>query len=437
MAGCRSSNEAEATPTTAAATADTAQGGEQAETNEQAPDQDSGQPVDASTTDAAPAEEPVQVGMGSIPLEGTVILWHSWAQSEADALNEILGQLQSENPNLTIETLFVAYADLEQAYIEAVQAGAGPDLVLAPNWWLGNFADAGVIAPLEPLLANDALAAYWPATVDNLSWAESQYGVPVSFELVSLFYNSSLIAPENLPASTADMLTSVTGENGSGIGLYNSLYHLYWGIPAFGGQVMDASGRAIMDQGDGSAEYLSWLVAMNQSPRVFVDLDYGMLLDRFKKGEYAFFVDGPWSIPELSQALGVNLRVAPLPSGPASPARPWLSADGFFVNPLLSLPQQQLALATALELTNVPSSNLLGDVARKLPANRSAQVSDPLLQGFIAQAETADPMPSRPEIYHVLGYGGDMLIKALNGVSDPQEVVIETAALINDANGIE
>ena len=58
-----------------------------------------------------------------------------------------------------------------------------------------------------------------------------------------------------------------------------------------------------------------------------------MLLDRFTKGEFAYFVDGPWAAAQLSAALGDDLMVIPLPAGPAGPAQPWLYSDGVFVNP--------------------------------------------------------------------------------------------------------
>lgn len=386
---------------------------------------------------AATEEEPAEVAVGSLPLEGSVVLWHSWAGREADALNEILGQVQGANPSLAIETLFVAYADLEQSYIEAVQAGGGPDLVLAPNWWLGNLVDTQAVAPIDELVNDQELSAYWPATVENLSWFGRAYGIPVNFELVSLFYNSSLVDPQNLPNSLEAMLTASTEDASGtmGIGLYNSLYHLYWGFPAFGAQMLDAQGKVILDQSPGAAGYLTWLIQMDQAPNVYIDLDYGMIIDRFKKGEFAFFVDGPWSIPELQQALGENLQVAMLPHGPNGPSKPWLSADGYFLNPNRPEDEQKLAAAAALALTDSQSGIRLAQIGAKLPANQQVPISDPLLSGFMSQARDAEPMPSTPEIYQVLGYGGDMLVKALNGVSDPNETVIETTALINEETG--
>ena len=60
---------------------------------------------------------------------------------------------------------------------------------------------------------------------------------------------------------------------------------------------------------------------------------------------------------------------------------------------------------------------------------------DPLLQGFMEQAATAQAMPHQPEMEAVWGYAGDMFIKVLNNVMSPEAAATETAALINEANG--
>ncbi|MEM7130171.1 MAG: extracellular solute-binding protein [Chloroflexota bacterium] len=373
-------------------------------------------------------------GTTSLSLEGTVVIWHSWTGAEADAFNEILGRTQTDHANLIIDTLFVAYSDLEESYIDAVSSGGGPDLLLAPNWWLPNLIQGQSIAPLIDLMPTEELTRYWPAAVENLAVGGTPYGVPATVEVVSLYYNQSRVAPGALPKTTDELLSLVRTNGSPGLGLYNSFYHLQWGLSAFGTQLLDGSGKAILDQSPGTVQYLLWLIQLDESPGVYIDTDYGMLVERFKKGEYAFFVDGPWSLSELKEALGDQLQVALLPAGPIGQARPWLTSEGFFVNPNKGKDTQGLAAQVALELTDGESGQLFLQIARLLPATRGVQGPDPLLNGFMAQAEQAESMPSIPEIQQALGYGGDMLIKALNGVADPQEIVAETTALINEAN---
>jgi maltose-binding protein MalE len=130
------------------------------------------------------------------------------------------------------------------------------------------------------------------------------------------------------------------------------------------------------------------------------------------------------------------LVVVPLPAGPAAPAQPWLYSDGLFINPSVSPAQQALALTVAQAMTTGAGAQALATGGTLLPAARDVDLSaQPLLQGFARQAETAIAMPTRPEMDQVWGYGGDMLIKTLTGLTPPPAIVAETTALINEANG--
>ena len=375
----------------------------------------------------APAPSPT-------PTTGTLVLWHSWAQAEGEALAQILTDFQHLYPGLTVETLFVAHDDLLQSYAQAVQSGGGPDLLLAPNWWLQEMVELGIAQSLEEVVLSEELAEYWPATLDSLRWNKVLYGLPTHFKLPSLYVNQAIAPPQGPPATTGDMLELARQNTIFGTGLYASLFHLYWGFPAFGAQLTDDGGRVILDHNDGAAAYLTWLTDLDEAQGSYVDLDYGMLLDRFKKGEFAFFVDGPWALPDLRGALGGNLSLAPLPSGPAGPARPWMYADGVFINPVSSLQQQRLALLLARHLTGPDAGSHMAQIAALLPADRQANLGhDPMLAAFVAQAATAEAMPTTAEMDQILGYGGDMIIRALGRTDEPAIIVAETAALINDA----
>lgn len=383
----------------------------------------------ASTPTVIPTPTPIP------PIAGNVILWHSWVGADGDALAALLLALKEKYPDLQVDTLFVAYNDLPQSYAEAVQAGGGPDLVLTSNWWLGEMVAANVVQPLDELLPSATLSSYWPATLDSLRWQGKLYGLPTNFELISLFYNRALIGADQLPTTTDELLAVARANPQQGIGLYATLYHLYWGFPAFGAQLLDNGGKVILDQNSGAADYLTWLDTLHGINGSFIDDDYGMLLDRFKKGEYAFFVDGPWSIAELQGALGDNLAVTQLPAGPVGPAQPWLSADGLFLNPRATAEQQRLALVVAQHFTSAESGLLLAERAQRLPANRTVQINNALLQGFLQQADAAQALPMIPEMAEVWGYGGDLLLRVLAGDEAPAQVVVETATLINEANG--
>lgn len=392
------------------------------------------QPVPAENGTPAPVED---AGTPApTPVAGQLVLWHSWAQAEGDALAANLTRLAATYPDLRIDTLFVAPNELVSSYADAVQAGTGPDFVLAPNWWLHDLVAVQAVLPVDPLLPAGALDPYWPATLDSLRQNGQLYGIPVNYQTVALFVNTSLVGSAAIPTTTDELLATARTTTTLGAGVYASLFHAYWGFPAYGATLLDAQGKAVLDQSAGSADYLAWLIALNSTPGSYVNQDYGMLLDRFKKGEFAFFIDGPWAAADLRAALGDGLQVTTLPAGPAGPAQPWLYTDAFLINPNQPPAQQELALRAALALTGPEAGTMLAQTGGLLPAAREVDLSStPLLQGFAAQVATAVPLPLNAEMREVWGYGGDMFVKALAGVTPPPAVVAETTALINEANG--
>jgi arabinogalactan oligomer/maltooligosaccharide transport system substrate-binding protein len=341
-----------------------------------------------------------------VPYSGKVVLWHSWAGKDGEALDAILRSLRERFPGVQVDTLFVAYPDLAQSYADAVRAGSGPDLMLGPNWWLGDLLSANAVLPLNQFLTGEVINSYWPAAVENFMRDGQLYGLPTNVESVALFINRALADPAAVPATTDELLARAQANPAEGIGIYNNLYHLFWGIPAYGGQLFDGDGVAVLEQQGDVAGYLRWLKEIKATPGSFVESDYGALKERFKKGEFAYFIDGPW-----------------------------VSADGVLINPAISAEQIPLALLVAGFLTGSESGATLGQVAGRLPANRSAAMTDnPLLQGFFAQAGAGVAMPNIAEMRPVWGYGGDMFIKVVDGGEQPDAVVVQTSALINEVN---
>lgn len=390
----------------------------------------------AAPTAVAFADSPANPQSRIAVLVGTVKLWHSWADKDGDALTAIVERFHQTNSNVRVETEFVEYGELARSYAEAVKNGEGPDLILAPNWWIRELAASKVLLPIGNQITAQERAQFIPATIDNLVWEGTLYGLPTDYELVALYFNRRLLNETKLPSTVDDLIQLAEESPSQGAGIYASFYHLAWGIAAYGGQLFDEDGRVVLEQTPAAADFLTRLQRADSTPGIFVSLDYGMLMDRFKKEEFALFVDGPWSVGELRQRFGEDLGVTTLPAGLSGPARPWLSADGVFLNPTTPVEQRDLALTFARHMTNGESASTVARIAGRLPAHRDADLSgDPLLVGFAEQAGYAVSQPHYLELDEVWGYANDMITQVLRGTATPEEAVLEASTLINEANG--
>ncbi len=393
-------------------------------------------PTTAAAAATPTAESTPEAAQPARPPDATTVeLWHSWSGSEGDALTNILSRFQQLRPDIRVQSHFVAYGDFAQAYTEAARARGGPDLIMAPGWWLRQLAAEDLLLPLDTWVPANERAQFIPATVENLTWRGRLYGLPTHYELVALYFNRRLLADDNLPATTDDIIDLAQASPSQGIGIYTNFYHLFWAIPAYGSALFDENGRVVLDKSTGTAQFLSWLLRAQETPGIFTALDYGMLMERFKKEEYALFIDGPWSIRELRERFGDDLGVAPLPDGPGGPARPWLGADGVFLNAAVPDERLEHALALARHITGADSASQLAQIAGRLPAHKDADLGgDALLTGFSFQADTALALPHHAEMDEVWGYAEEMIAQALDRAATPEEAVVQAATLINEAN---
>jgi arabinogalactan oligomer/maltooligosaccharide transport system substrate-binding protein len=328
--------------------------------------------------------------------------------------------------------LAVSFDELRNTYETASASGGGPDLFIAPTDWVGGMAEAGLIAPIDDLADEDFLGRFIPTTVDALRYQGELYGIPESFEAVAMFYRTDLV---DAPPTTLEDWLAMAAE-GNQIAINSGFYHSFWGIQAFGGQLFDENGVVILDQG-GTADYLNWMAEAKEAPGVVMDPDGGKLDSLFKEGEVAFVLNGPWASGDYQGAekIAGNVGVAPIPAGPAGASGPFLGIKEFLFNSASSDDQLLLALEFVKFVTNVENETMLMEQANHLPANKNVDTSgNPIVAGFVAQAETAVPFPNIPEMGAVWGPAGDMITKVIEGAASAEEAIAEAVSLINQAN---
>ena len=100
-----------------------------------------------------------------------------------------------------------------------LRSGSGADIYAIDGIWVGEFADAGYIKPIEDLVGKDKADAWegWsqiPTSVQgNMSYNNKRYGVPSGTDGRVIFFNKKLFAQAGLPAdwqpkSWDDIVTS-------------------------------------------------------------------------------------------------------------------------------------------------------------------------------------------------------------------------------------
>ncbi|OQY19935.1 MAG: hypothetical protein B6I34_09045, partial [Anaerolineaceae bacterium 4572_32.1] len=369
----------------------------------------------------------VQVRYAGEKADKTVTLWHFYDPDRPGAplLERLLEDVQMADPGLTVRAEYIPFAEIHDRYRQEVAAGGGPDLVLIANDQLGEMAREGLVLNLDPYL-DGKLDGISDMGLEGMRIEGKLYGVPKSAKVMALFYNRSWL---DAPPATTDELLQIVKE-GAPLTLWAGAYPLFGWSGAFGGQLMDADGRCIADQG-GWVEALEYLLALQEAGATF-EWEHSVAAEPFRAGETPLFIDGLWSLESYRESHGENLGVAPLPAGPGGPANPLNRIDGFYVNP--NSESVQAAVDVALFLTSRDSAQLWADKAWDVPVRIDVNIPNPLLETFVEVSATGFQQPHSPALAHYWGPFDDMFRRVLEGEVSPIEGVIEACAAMNEAS---
>jgi len=360
-------------------------------------------------------------------IEGDITLWHAYQSGSTDesALSALIKNAQDHFPDLSVNVLQIPASEIVRDYQIDVIAGGGPDMFLAPNNGLGNWARDGLVLPLDTYIEG-RLEGVSEKAIEAMVVDESIYGIPESSMVVALYYNKSLI--ESPFRNTEELLQLV--QEGKIIANVLSAYYLFGWSGGFGGRLLDDSGNCIADK-EGWVEAMQYLVDLKQAGGIF-EPNYETAEAFFLREDAAMFVNGSWSYPKYKQSFGDNLGVVPLPSGPAGPAAPLIGADGFYINP--NSQNVEAALELALFLTNQESSQSFAEFAGHVPVRLDVTSNDTHINAFMESLAFGYPEPQSEQFANYWSPFEEMFFDVLSGEVTPQQGVSEACARMDAAN---
>lgn len=378
----------------------------------------------AATPTAAP--EPTKAAEPTAaPVVTEVTFWHAYGTGSAEevVLTKLLDKAKTDLPNIKINVLQVPFNDIYNKYRTDVAAGGGPDMFVAPNDSLGDDARAELIADITDI-AKGKLTGVNQLGIDGMTVDGKLYGIPESLKALAFWYNKDML--KEAPKTTDEMLKLMT--DGTPISISYGCYHQYGWYAAYGGDIFDSSWKVVADTGNGVTDAMTFLndayqvSKANSWPKTDSDG-----LAPFSEGKMAAITNGNWAMGDYKKALGDKLAVAPLPAGPAGPAKPLLGVDGFYFNP--NSAAKEAALEVALYLSNADSQTVMMNEAGHVPVRTDIKITDPLIQGLVDafnKGATIRPQVPQLNLYWSNFCGTDQVYE--KGVAPAQWVKDGTAA---------
>ena len=330
-----------------------------------------------------------------------LIIWHDKEDAVIAALETYLATAAPD-----LEIIFEKKTSLTDSLkLVGNDPSAAPDMFIFAHDKVGVFAEMGILAPIQPLLAEGALDNYLPMTLAAATYKDTLYQLPLYFETLLFMYNRRYMQDEEVPTTTDELLTYM--ENNTGRGRYGfveqhstAYYSAAW-IHGFSGSIIDEAGvpfpdaQAVKD----ALNYHSKFVALMPG-----ETEYNTVNTLFLEGKADATIGGPWMVPS-ARAAEIDLGIAPMPTvdSTGKALAPYSGVQGIHV---LNFAAEQKTDAVKKLLAVLTDPTIGIDLALAsgcAPANSLCYdddrvANDELVQSMRTTAEIAVPMPNIPEM---------------------------------------
>ncbi|BFU59967.1 MULTISPECIES: maltose/maltodextrin ABC transporter substrate-binding protein MalE [Rodentibacter] len=354
--------------------------------------------------------------------EGKLVIWIN-GDKGYNGLAEVGKKFETD----TGVSVLVEHPDkLEEKFPQVASTGDGPDIIFWAHDRFGGYAQAGLLAELQP-------SQEFKDKFVDFSWNAETYngkiiGYPVAIEALSLIYNKDL-TPE-APKSWEEILEldKKLKKEGKNAIMWNLAEPYFtWPVVASNGGYAfkfvngsyDVSDIGVNNQG--AQKGLQFVVDMVKNKVINADMDYAVAEASFNKGESALTINGPWAWGNIEKSK-INYGVAVLPTLNGKASKPFVGVLSAAVN--AASPNKDLAkeflenyLLTDEGLAVVNADKPLGAVALKSYQEKLAK--DSRIAATMENAKNGEIMPNIPQM-SAFWYAERSAI--INAVSGRQEV---------------
>jgi maltose/maltodextrin transport system substrate-binding protein len=320
---------------------------------------------------------------------------------------------------------------ITEKFQAAAQGGKGPDIFMWAHDRIGEWADSGLLKPLE--ISDDFKAAFIPMSWDAVAHNKQIWGYPLALECVSLIYNKKLVTGKP-PAQLSEFpafAKELKAKDPKLIAIMWDYKVPYFGFPflASAGAYTfkrTESGYDVKDIGIDNAGAIDGL-------KTIVDLINAGVLPRgssqsvgeekLATGELATMVNGPWAWANIRKS-GVDFDLAPLPGLGGNPGKPFVGVLAAYIN--RSSPNADFAMqflekfiCTPEGLKAIDADAPLGVPAVKAPADELS-ADNPLIKGTYENVLNGVVMPNIPQMGILWSSMKAAFETATNGEATPE-----------------
>ncbi len=364
----------------------------------------------------------------------TIEVWYTFAAEtiEEEVFLNAVSDFSDET-GVSVKATRVSYGDADQLFMTAAQGGEAPDLIRISSDSLGKFGEvrvdgAPLFEDLRPHLTPQERSKFDSTSLESMRYGDSLYAVPASFDCLSLIYNKALF--DGIEEPNENWTLEDLKAAGSQVGLEFPVKNAYWWFPflgGYGGQLFDENGVPTLDE-NGAAESLEWMMDLELEHGIVPEGTQKISMENsFEAWDAGMVIDGPWNWARYGKGID-NLGQTLLPK---------VSMDGEHLSPLVTYkgwavskqsPEKVAATQLALFLSSDDVQKQFALQTYTIPTAENLKsdseiLANPIVTGFIEQAELGTPAPTTRGMSMVYTALAPAFEQVYTGTSDAQSAL--------------
>jgi multiple sugar transport system substrate-binding protein len=257
----------------------------------------------------------------------TLTFWNYWDGKNGEVIQALADRYSDETPGVTIENVFVGWADLLPKLQTAASGASAPDLAAGDLVWMPKLAQSGALAPLDDYVASAGidLGDFYSELLEVNEYDGALFGLPISTNNLELFYNRELFEAAGLdpdtPPSNWDELRAMAATctdpatNTYGMELYTEPGEgLTWQFQVYlwqaGGEFLTDDLSAAAFNSDAGKKALQYWVDLLHSDESAPLAPWG----EFSQGKACMVMDGSWMVGIWSADPPFDFGTAAMPA---------------------------------------------------------------------------------------------------------------------------
>jgi maltose/maltodextrin transport system substrate-binding protein len=335
---------------------------------------------------------------------GELLIWMDTERGRA--LEPIVQKFETDfGVKVTIETP----EKITRTFPIAAQVGKGPDIVIWAHDKVGEWADGGLIAPVE--ISSEFSRKFFPEAWQAVLHQQRHWGYPIALETVTLIYNKVLL--DGPPPTDLSQLASLSQDikrKHPGVipMLWDSRSPFYtWGILASdGGYIFAKEGtdynlKNVGVATSGAVDALSKIISLIHSGVLPKSCSYSETEDLMGQGKLGMMISGPWAWSSLIQR-GIDFGLGQIPGVNGQVGRPFVGVSVAYLN--RSSPNHDLTkefleryLLSDEGLTAMNRGKPIG-IPALISLYQEMAKDNPLLQALKVSVDHGQVMPNIPQM---------------------------------------